>query len=51
MHWLVIILRAVGSICTAEGVYFLTCNKRPSLGTGLIVLGLQFLFISLEAIL
>lgn len=51
MHGLAVILRAVGSVCTAEGIYFLTCNKKPELGTSLIVLGLQLLFISLEVIL
>lgn len=51
MHWLAVILRMVGSLCTAEGVYFLTCNKKLELGTGLMTLGLQLLFISLEVIL
>ncbi len=51
MHWLAVTLRAVGSICTAEGVYFLTCNKKPGLGTGLMTVGLQLLCISLEVIL
>lgn len=51
MHGLAVILRAVGSVCAAAGLYFLTCNKWPELGTTLIALGLQLLFISLEVIL
>lgn len=51
MHWLAVILRMVGSLCTAEGVYFLTGDKKPGLGAGLMTFGLQLLFISLEVIL
>lgn len=51
MHGLAVILRAVGSICTAEGVYLMTGNKKPWLGAGLMTFGLQLLFVSLEVIL
>jgi hypothetical protein len=41
----------VGSLCTAEGVYLMTGDKKPGLGAGLMTFGLQLLFISLEVIL
>ena len=50
MLWLAISFRTVGSICTAVGFYFLSSNRKPALGAGLIAGGLNLLCSSLEVI-